>query len=802
MEYKPQVFEKKWLKKWDTTKPNQTPEPSKNPKKYILEMFPYPSGKLHMGHVRNYSLGDVLARYYRMNGYDVLHPIGYDALGLPAENAAKKHGIHPEEWTLKNIKDMNLQLKELGFSYDWDREIKTCSPDYYKWNQWIFIQLFKKGLAYKKLAPVNWCTTCQTVLANEQVENNQCWRCKGVIEQRHLNQWFFKITTYADELLADLNQLDGWPNKVKTMQENWIGKSVGVEINFNIVGEPKPITVFTTRPDTVYGITYLVLSHEHPLVDQWTTGTPLEENVHQLKETISQSNSSDSSTNPSKHGLFIGKYAINPLTNESIPIWISDYVLMGYGTGAVMAVPAHDQRDFEFAKTHNLPIKPVIHPTTHRLDANTMTEAYTDSGIMELDTDDNGLTSDEFKPKITHIIDQKYGKKTTTYRLRDWLLSRQRYWGTPIPIIQCTQCGPQPVPESDLPIELPKNVSFNQDGNPLDSVNSFINTTCPKCNQPAKRETDTMDTFVDSSWYFLRYLCPHNTNQPVSPELANHWLAVDQYIGGVEHAILHLLYARFFTKVLRDLGLTNQSEPFKNLLTQGMVLKDGSKMSKSVGNTVDPSDIIQTYGADTARLFILFAAPPERDLDWSDTGVEGIYRFLSRVYRLAINPSEFPIKDEEIIQQTLHQTIKAVTTDIERFHYNTAISRMMELVNTIYKFGTTQPVTKTLITLLAPFVPFITEELWEKLGHSTSVHDESWPVFDPKLIEKKDVTIIFQINGKLRDKGIFQLNTTQDEVERTAKQSPKVAKYIESGTVIKTIFVQNKLLNIVIKPTE
>lgn len=812
MDYKPLNFEEKWIRKWQSNAIYKSPQSPGKKSAYVLEMFPYPSGKLHMGHVRNYSLGDVYSRYLRMNGYNVLYPMGYDSLGLPAENAAKTHNIHPESWTLSKIDEMRQQQIRLGFSYDWDREVATCLPEYYRWNQWLFLQLYSKGLAYKKKAPVNWCDTCNTVLANEQVEDGHCWRCKGLVIQKDLEQWFFKITDYAQELLDDIDTLEGWPEKVKLMQKNWIGKSEGVEINFDIEGESEPITVYTTRPDTVYGITYMVVAPEHPRVNTWVSGTPYEAAVNEFKNQIStQSKIERTDESRPKKGVFTGKYFISPFTGERHPIWIGDYVLMDYGTGAVMAVPAHDQRDYEFAKNHRLPITWVItpdkpndaHPESQNESTSEATQAFTDVGIMRNCGEYSGMSSTEFKSKIADIIEhKKWGRKTVNFKLRDWLLSRQRYWGTPIPIIYCDACGVVPVPDSQLPVELPKNVSFQVEGNPLDSVDDFVHTTCPKCSNPARRETDTMDTFVDSSWYFMRFCSPQYSEAPFDKSLVDEWLPVDQYIGGVEHAILHLLYSRFFTKALRDLGLTSVSEPFKRLMTQGMVLKDGAKMSKSLGNTVDPGHIIDKYGADTARLFILFGAPPERDLDWSDTGAEGSFKFLRRVFKLCSEPHEFPLhpgKEAELNKQ-LHKTIAAVTGDLERFSYNTAIARLMEFVNFAYSNGITSEAIQTFIILCAPIVPFISEELWEIAGNSFSVHRQSWPSFDPELLEDDTVTIVIQVNGKVRDKLELPKDSAQDDVEKIAFAAPNVAKFTDGMTVIKKIYVPNKIFNIVVKP--
>jgi leucyl-tRNA synthetase len=803
MDYKPNEIEEKWIAKWQKDELYKTQENSDKPKKYVLEMFPYPSGKLHMGHVRNYSLGDALARFYTMKGFNVLHPMGYDSLGLPAENAAKKHQVHPEDWTLARIEEMKEQQLRLGFSYDWSREVATCLPNYYQWNQWIFLKFYEKGLAYKKKSSVNWCEECQTVLANEQVENGKCWRCKQIVEQKELSQWFFKITDYAQQLVDDIEKLEGWPENVRAMQKNWIGRSTGVDLIFEIKDTNEKMTVYTTRPDTVYGITYMVLAPEHPKIIEWVKDTKYEADVMVYIEKVKNETKIDRTdeTKP-KEGVFTGKYFISPFTGDECPIYISNYVLMDYGTGAVMAVPAHDHRDFQFAKLNKLPIKVVIQPKDTVLDPETMENAYVEPGFMVNSAEYNGLTSAEFKEKIAAVCEQNnWGKKTVNFKLRDWLLSRQRFWGTPIPMIYCESCGMVPVPEQELPVKLPKNVKFEWSGNPLDSCEEFVNVPCPKCGKKAKRETDTMDTFVDSSWYFIRYCSPHEDKKPFDTNLVDKWLQVDQYIGGVEHACMHLLYARFFTKALRDLGMLKHDEPFQNLFTQGMVIKDGAKMSKSLGNTVDPGIIIEKYGADTARLFILFGAPPERDLDWSDTGVEGSFRFLGRVFRLCTELENHPLKEgkQKELEAIIHKTIKSVSQDLERFSYNTAISRMMELVNFMYVNGATKEAVKTLTLLLAPLAPMITEEIWHLLGNKSSVHNQTWPTFDPALCIDETVTIVVMINGKVRDKLEVARDTAQEQVEALAKQSSKAQSHIKGKTIIKNIFVPNKILNIVAK---
>lgn len=801
MDYKPLEFEEKWIAQWQADGLDKTGSKPDADHYYVLEMFPYPSGKLHMGHVRNYALGDTLARYKKMCGFNVLHPMGYDALGLPAENAAKAHHVHPEEWTLSKIDEMKEQQVRLGFGYDWDKSLATCLPDYYRWCQWLFLQMYNKGLAYKKEAPVNWCETCQTVLANEQVEDGACWRCKETVELKNLNQWFFKITDYAEELDQDLAKLDHWPEKVKLMQKNWIGRSTGVEIDLSVVGEDEPITVYTTRPDTVYGITYMVMSPEHPKVKEWVAGTKYQADtlafIQKCADTSQEDRADDSKP---KEGLFIGKTFINPFTNTEHPIWISDYVLMGYGTGAVMAVPAHDERDFAFATQHELPIKVVIQDPKNPEETPT-DAAYTEPGVMINCGDYSGLKSNAFKKEsIGRIIKEGWGRKKINYKLRDWLLSRQRYWGTPIPILYCDDCGIVPVPEDQLPVELPKDVQFSGEGNPIATSESFQTAPCPRCQKPAKRETDTMDTFIDSSWYYYRFTDPQNSDLPFSKDAANTWGPIDQYIGGVEHAILHLLYARFIAKVFRDLGLTEIDEPFKRLLTQGMVLKDGVKMSKSLGNTVDPGEIINQYGADTARLFILFGAPVERDLDWSDTAVDGSFRFLSRVFRLCTAPDK-SASDLAELEKIQHKTIQSVSQDIERFSYNTAISKLMEYVNFMTQNGSTEESRLVLIQLLAPFAPFIAEELWSRMNQSGSIHQSSWPTFDVAKTIDQTVTVVVQVNGKVRAKLQLARDIDKAQALDAAKLDEQIQKYLTDATLIKEIHVPNKLINLVVKPS-
>lgn len=814
--YSPAEIEKKWQSIWQEKQVYRTVEQSDRPYFYCLEQFPYPSGRLHMGHVRVYSIGDVVARFKRMQGYNVLHPMGWDAFGMPAENAAIKNGVHPAKWTQENIQYMRKQIQEFGTSYDWEREVTTCSPEYYKWTQWLFLLFYERGLAYRKKGAVNWCPDCQTVLANEQVENGVCWRCGTEVEKRDLEQWFLRITDYADRLLQDLDKLDGWPEKVITMQRNWIGKSTGAEVQFAIAGAEEKITVFTTRPDTLYGVTYLVLAPEHPLVDKLIQGQKEEAEVRQFISEIRKSSDIErTSTDAEKIGMFIGRYAIHPLTGENLPIWIANYVLPDYGTGAVMGVPAHDERDFSFASKYHLEIRPVIQAEGQEIDE-PLTSAYTGDGVMIHSASFNGLPNREALHKIVAYLEEKgLGKATTSFRIRDWLVSRQRYWGAPIPMIYCDKCGIVPVPKDQLPVLLPKDVSFAA-GNlsPLKTNEEFLHTTCPSCGGPATRETDTMDTFMDSSWYFLRYISAKDEEKPFDSEGVNRWLPVDKYIGGIEHAVLHLLYSRFFTKVLFDAGLISFDEPFTSLLTQGMVTKDGAKMSKSKGNVVSPEEIVAKYGADTARTFILFAAPPDRDLDWSDQGVEGAYRFLGRVWRmieqhrevLATRPkvkAEGPV--EKKLRQVLHATIKKVTEDIgQRYQFNTAIAAIMELVNAIYAYpeeadaGIKCQAMETVLLLLAPIAPHITEELWQRIGHTASIHTETWPTYDPSALIENEVEVVIQINGKLRDKIIVPRGIERKELEQLVLQRDKVQEQLAGKTIRKWVVVPEKLVNLVV----
>ena len=824
-QYFPQQIEKKWQKIWEEKNINATPDVSDKPKYYALSMFPYPSGRLHMGHVRNYTITDVIARYYRMNNYNVLHPIGWDSFGLPAENAAIKANSHPAIWTNKNIDYMRDQLKTLGLFYDWSREISTSTPEYYRWTQWLFLQLYKAGLAYKKEAAVNWCHKCATVLANEQVIDGKCWRCDDVVEKKYLSQWFLKITDYAEELLQSIDDLKGWPESVKIMQKNWIGKSKGAILKFKVAEvDGLEIPVYTTRPDTVYGITYMVVAPEYKDIDKLTTP----ENKKAVEEYQSYARKASEierlSTERTKTGVPLGTHVINPFTGDKVPLWTSDYVLIEYGTGAVMAVPAHDERDFAFAKKFNLPIKKVIENPSNPSEE--LTEAYIDPGVLVNSQSFNGLENTKAKEEIIKYAEEKgFGKAKTQYRLRDWLISRQRYWGAPIPVVYCEHCGIQPVDEKDLPVLLPTDIDITVQGkSPIVTSPTFMKTTCPKCGGPATRETDTMDTFICSSWYYLRYVDPHNTEMPFSKDKVNYWLPVNQYVGGIEHAILHLLYSRFFTKALRDRGLLNFDEPFTNLLTQGMVLKDGSKMSKSKGNTVDPDEIFKNYGADTARLFILSDSPPQRDLDWSDSGVDGCYKFLNRVWRLIYALKDVVSLDyklpelgdlseesENLLRET-HIAIKKVSQDISHeFQFNTAISKIREFVNILYEYTNSKKeysdadkavlsfAMESLIKLMSPIVPHITEEAWCDLGGKDSVHLSEWPKYDEKLAVTKSITVVIQVNGKLRDKLEVEPDLDKSILEKLALENEKAKAFMEGKQVVKVIVVPNRLVNIVVK---
>lgn len=852
-------IEARWQSVWDERKAFAAKNDHAGEKYYVLEMFPYPSGKIHMGHVRNYSIGDVLARFLRMRGKNVLHPMGWDSFGLPAENAAIQNGTHPARWTYENIANMKKQLRRMGLSYDWGREIATCTPEYYRWSQWLFLKLYEKGLAYKKRSSVNWCPGCSTVLANEQVEDGQCWRCSSAVEMKELDQWFFRITAYAEELLNATYDMPGWPEKVLVMQRNWIGRSTGAEVSFSVEGTDEKISIFTTRPDTLYGVTFLSLAAEHPLLEKITTADRKADVGAFVTRLRSETKDARAGADEIvKEGVFTGAYSLNPLTGERVPVYAANFVLMGYGTGAVMAVPAHDQRDFEFAKAYSLPVAVVINPPGVTLDPSTMDKAYVDDGVMTGSGLFDGMANTDAKDGITGLLEKTgAGRRSVNYRLRDWGISRQRYWGCPIPVVYCSKCGTVPVPLDSLPVVLPENVTLTGKGlSPLESAPDFVNAPCPACSGPARRETDTMDTFVDSSWYFLRYISPASADAPFDKDDASRWLPVDQYIGGVEHAVMHLLYARFFTKALRDLGLHSCDEPFRNLLTQGMVCKeivkchvhgflypeeakDGlcahcsqpvqtgavEKMSKSKKNVIDPDRIIKEYGADTTRLFSLFAAPPEKDLDWSDEGVEGAYRFIGRVWRLVVEnegilsgaapydasvdePLEGALKD---LRHMTHKTIERVTQDIEkRFHFNTAISAIMELVNAVYQARPSITAAQTagpmvfkeaveaVVLLLSPFAPHVSEELWMRLGNVTPVYETIWPTADAGALAQDSVVIMIQINGKLRSKLTVPADAAEDEVKSMVMQDEKTVEWTKGKTMKKFVYVPGKIVNMVV----
>ncbi|MDD5505456.1 MAG: leucine--tRNA ligase, partial [Candidatus Omnitrophica bacterium] len=752
MPYDFKEIEKKWQKIWHAAHAFRAQADPARKKYYLLEMFPYPSGKIHMGHVRNYTIGDVASRFKLLEGYNVMHPMGFDAFGQPAENAAIKNKTKPDTWTRKCIKEMETELKKMGFSYDWDREISTCDRDYYKWNQWIFLKMFERGLAYKKASGVNWCSSCQTTLANEEVVDGGCWRCHTKVEQKDLEQWYLKITEYKERLLEDLGQLKQWPERVLAMQNNWIGRSCGVDIYFRIKNSGKIIPVFTTRVDTIFGATYIVLAPEHPLVKELIKGKPEEKDVlHFIDKASKESKLVRTSSDVKKEGVFTGAWAINPVNNEEVPVWVADYVLMEYGTGAIMAVPTHDQRDFLFAQEHKLPMRLVIMPKQGDMKIEELTQAYEGEGIQVNSGGFDGLDNLKAKEKIAIWMETKgIGKIQTHWRLRDWLISRQRYWGTPIPMVYCPKCGVVPVPYKDLPVELPVEAPFTGDGgNPLGKVKEFVQANCPKCSGPARRETDTMATFFDSSWYFLRFCSPECNSAAFDAQEARYWMRVDQYIGGIEHAILHLLYSRFFTKFFQDLKMVDFGEPFEKLLTQGMVLKDGEVMSKSKGNIVDPDSMIKDYGADSLRLFILFAAPPETELEWDQRGLEGAFKFLNRVWRIQENLKS---KADDPLIRIMHKTIKKVSADFNEFKFNTAIASLMELTNAIYQAGADKEVFSRLVIMLSPIAPHFCEELWQVLGNKESIFKASWPEYDPKLLIEENVELVIQVNGKVRSK--------------------------------------------------
>jgi leucyl-tRNA synthetase len=799
MHYDFKKIEEKWQKSWDK-KAAFCALPRVDKKKYyLLEMFPYPSGKIHMGHVRNYTIGDVAARFKILQGYNVMHPMGFDAFGQPAENAAIKNKTKPQAWTHKCIEDMEVELKKMGFSYDWKREVSTCDSDYYKWNQWIFLKMFERGLAYRKASGVNWCPSCLTTLANEEVIDGGCWRCHTEVLQKDLEQWYLKITDYKERLLDELKELKDWPERVIAMQSNWIGKSQGVEIYFKLKDSEKVIPVFTTRPDTIFGATYIVLAPEHQIVKELIRGKPQEKEALEFIDKVAkESKVVRASSDVKKEGVFTGAYAVNPVNNETVPIWIADYVLMEYGTGAIMAVPTHDQRDFLFAKEHGLPMRIVIQPVSHKpLDVSQMTEAYEGDGIQADSGEFNGVSNQEAKQKIAQWMEKKeFGNIKTNWRLRDWLISRQRYWGTPIPMIYCSKCGVVPVPYKDLPVELPKDAPFTgEGGSPLGKVKKFVEVKCPKCGTRARRETDTMATFFDSSWYFLRFCSPEFKTAPFDRKEAAYWMPVDQYIGGIEHAILHLLYSRFFTKFFNDLGEINFSEPFNKLLTQGMVLKDGEVMSKSKGNIVDPDSMIKKYGADALRLFILFAAPPETELEWDDRGLDGAHKFLNRVWRIRENLKE---NVGEEVMRFLHKTIKKVTDDFSNFKFNTAIASLMELTNAIYQLGADKDLFSKLIIMLSPIAPHFSEELWQGLGNKESIFKAEWPAYDPKMLIEDNVTIVIQVNGKVRSKMDVPAGTSEEKLKELALADEKLKSWLQDKPARKIIVVLDKLVNIVV----
>lgn len=825
IKYNPGVIEKKHREKWLNEKTNKVEKDDNKQKYYVLSMLPYPSGKLHMGHVRNYTISDVIARFKRMNGFNVLHPMGWDSFGLPAENAAVQHGANPEKWTLDNIAYMKSQLQSLGLMVDWDREIASCLPDYYKWTQWFFLQFYKKGLAYKKEAAVNWCPKCATVLANEQVIDGKCWRCDSVAEKKYLSQWFLKITDYAEKLLQDIDKLEGWPDSVKTMQKNWIGKSEGAILNFKVKEvEGLEVPVYTTRPDTVYGVTYVVVAPEYKDIDKLTTPENAEE-VKKYRENASRMTEIERlSTERIKTGVRLGTHVINPFNGEECEIRVADYALAEYGTGAVMAVPLHDERDFEFAKKYDMPIKQVIQdPENPEPD---FSKAYTEPGILVNSGEFSGMKNEDAKKAIIKYAEEHgFGKAKTQYRLRDWLISRQRYWGAPIPIVYCEKCGAQPVPESELPVLLPKDVDFSVKGkSPILTSPTFLKTKCPVCGGEAVRDADTMDTFMCSNWYYYRYTDAKNDKVPFDKDKVNYWAPVDQYVGGIEHAILHLLYARFFTKAIHDLGLVEFDEPFNNLLTQGMVLKDGSKMSKSKGNTVDPDEIFKNYGADTARLFILSDTPPERDFDWSDAGVEGCFKFINRLWRMftqfadivkpdaKIEHPETLSKDNSHLFRQTHSAIKKITENINnKFQFNTVISAYREFTNTIYEYIGKNEVKDeqsinvlsfalvSLLKLLSPVIPFMAEEIGDMYGFKTSVLTSEWPTFDEKFAKDEEITLVVQINGKIKEKTTLSADATKEEAEQTALNLPKIKELTEGKNIVKVIVVPGKLVNIVVK---
>jgi leucyl-tRNA synthetase len=822
-EYNFEDIETRWQKRWAEAGTFEVTENPSRPKYYCLEMLPYPSGDIHVGHVRNYCITDVIARYKRMRGYNVLHPIGWDALGLPAENAAIKKGVHPERWTRSNISSMKRQLQRLGFSYPWSREIATCDPEYYRWNQWFFLRMLERGIAYRAKAAVNWCPSCQTVLANEQAEGGECWRCHSRVEERELDQWFLRITAYQDQLLDDMKDLPQWPERVLVQQRNWIGRSTGAEVEFAVEGS-RPIRIFTTRIDTIYGATFMVLAPEHPLVDELVAGTP---EAAAIREKIARLRGQDRRARQAgqveKEGVFTGRHALNPFSGEKLPVWVGNFVLTGYGTGAIMAVPGHDQRDFEFARKYGLPVKVVIQPESGRLDGVTLPAAYEGPGTTAGSGPFDGLSSEEAIRRMTAFAEEKgFGKGTVTYRLKDWLISRQRYWGTPIPVVYCEKDGVVGVRDEDLPVVLPRDAPFTgEGGNPLEKVPAFVQAICPRCGGKARRETDTMDTFVDSSWYFYRYLSPRKADGPFDSGATRYWFPIDLYVGGIEHAILHLVYARFWTKMMRDLGLVTFDEPVTRLHPQGMVHKDGDVMSKSKGNTVAPDDMVGRYGADSLRLYILFVAPPDMGMEWTEGGIESQHRFLQKVWRLLDRHAEafageirtaagadLP-EPARVLRRRLHQTIQRVSQDIERIHLNTAISALHELYNEITRLepevlqGPGRAVLRdsleTLVLLLSPYAPHVCEEMWMKLGRRPYVVDRPWPIADPALAREEEVELAIQVNGKVRGRITVPREAPEDEVKRLALEEPKVKEHLAGREIVKQVVVPGRLVSVVVR---
>jgi leucyl-tRNA synthetase len=803
------AIELKWHERWQNADFYKAEENSAKPKYYVLEMLPYPSGMLHIGHIRNYSIGDALARYKWMQGFNVLHPMGWDAFGLPAENAAIKNQRPPRDWTLDNIAAMKKTHRRFAFSYDWDREVSTCEPEYYRWNQWFFLKMLERGLAYRKKALVNWCSKCATVLANEQVVDGCCWRHEDTqVEQRALEQWFLKITDYADQLLDDMAQLEGgWPERVLTMQRNWIGRSEGAEIDFTLDTTGAPIRVFTTRVDTIYGATCVILAPEHPL-----NQTLLDAAGKAQAKAMVDARAGQDPGDIEKEGFFTGHYAISPYSGEKVPIWVGNFVLMGYGTGAIMAVPAHDERDFEFCRKYGITVRPVIRPVDGELAVEPgMKEPYCDYGIVEASGEWSGVPSEEARRRMAAFAEQRgFGKAAITFRIKDWGISRQRYWGTPIPVIHCPVCGVVPVPEDQLPVVLPSNVEITGAGrSPLENVPEFVNVKCPKCGAAARRETDTMDTFMDSSWYFYRYCDARNSSAPFDPAKIAYWFEIDQYIGGVEHAILHLIYSRFFTKVMRDIGLIKNSEPARRLFTQGMVIAEGAKMSKNKGNVVGADMLAEKYGADTARMFVLFAAPPEKEVDWRWEGAEGIYRFLGRVYRFItrnVPPQERSGSADRAVLRKLHQTLKKITEDFEtRWHFNTCIASVMELMNLLYAEETnisaqTMPqILEALALMLAPFAPYVSQEIWDELGHEGPVFRQPWPPYDPELAKEDGAEVVVQVNGKVRSRIFAPFGSSKEYLEKLAFADEKVQAQVAGKQLVKIVVVPDKLVNIVVR---